>query len=277
MISIVICSRQSDIPPENRRNIETTIGCEHEIIVIDNSANRYNIFQAYNKGVERSKGDILLLLHDDVTYRSNGWGKTIEHILQDESIGLVGAIGSHVMPDFPAYYSESPYISSHNADNDEGVLKAHTHGYWDEQGLAEVSVVDGQQMFIPRRLFPPLMFDESRYTGFHGYDMDISMQVQALGKRVVVTNKIDSEHIWSERKWENRNMTSQLYEAMDIFVDKWRSRLPIITGIDKPAVEVENVLMLWRDSYRYRMIRQSKAYRLGKILLRPFSSSIKGS
>ena len=271
MISIVVCSRNRDIATDQRHNIESTIGTEHEIIVVDNSENRYNIFQAYNAGVERSRGDILLFLHDDVRYKCNDWGKEVEHLFSDESIGLVGVIGSHVMPDFPVYYSESPYLSSYNADNDNGVIQSHADGYWNKCGTADVAVVDGQQMFIPRRLFPPLAFDEEHYDGFHGYDMDISMQVQALGKRVVVTNRIASEHAWSESKWNDRKMTGQLYDAMDVFVGKWQDRLPLIRGIEKPTVEIENMLALWHDSYRYRMIQQSKAYRLGKFLLRPFN------
>ena len=271
MISIIICSRNSDISPESRHNITSTIGCEHEIIVVDNCANRYNIFQAYNIGVERCKGDVLLFLHDDVSYKCNGWGKTVEHILQDESIGLVGVIGSHVMPNFPAYYSESPYLSCHNEDNDNGVIQTHNDGYWNEQGIADVAVVDGQQMFIPRNLFPPLRFDEEHFSDFHGYDMDISMQVQALGRRVVVTNQISSEHLWNEKKWENKNMTQPLYQAMGIFFAKWQAKLPLVCGISKPAVEMENMLSLWHDSYRYRVVQQSKAYRLGKALIKPFS------
>lgn len=271
MISIIICSRQPDISEEQRHNIDSTIGCPHEIIAIDNSRHQYDIFQAYNEGVRRSVGDVLLFLHDDLTYKCNGWGWVVERIFEDESIGLVGVLGSHVVPDFPAYCSESPYMSCNNADNDNGVVKSYSEGYWNEKGQAEVNVVDGQQMFLPRRLFPPLAFDEQRYHGFHGYDMDLSMQVHSIGKRVVVTNQIVSEHRWSESKWDNDDMTRPLYEAMDVFVDKWRDSLPMVKGIEKPSIEIGNMMSLWRDAYRYRQLRQSKAYRFGKTLLKPFS------
>lgn len=271
MISIIICSRQQDISAKQRQNIDSTIGCEHEVIVIDNSGNHYDIFRAYNVGVSKSKGDILLFLHDDVVYQCEGWGVTIERILSDESIGLVGVLGSHIVPNFPAYYSESPYLSCHNADNDHGVVHSYCDGYWNEEGIADVAVVDGQQMFLPRRLFPPLAFDDRRFHGFHGYDMDLSMQVQALGKRVVVTNKIDSEHQWSESKWGDEKMTRPLYEAMEMFVEKWYDSLPIFKGIEKPSVEIGNMMSLWHDAYRCRQLKQSKAYLLGKTLLKPLS------
>lgn len=76
-ISVIICTRQHDISPTQRANIASTIGCTHEIIVIDNSQNKYSIFEAYNEGVRRSCHDICCFMHDDVLLRTEGWGKTI--------------------------------------------------------------------------------------------------------------------------------------------------------------------------------------------------------
>ena len=56
MISCIICSRQPDIPAELKENIASTSGCEHEIIVTDNSSNRDTIYSAYNQGVRKSRG-----------------------------------------------------------------------------------------------------------------------------------------------------------------------------------------------------------------------------
>ena len=48
MISIIICSRKKDICNDFKINIKTTTGSSHELIVIDNSENRYSIFEVYN-------------------------------------------------------------------------------------------------------------------------------------------------------------------------------------------------------------------------------------
>ena len=61
MISCIICSRRPDISAELKENIASTIGCEYELVVIDNSKNEYSIFSAYNEGVRRAKGDILCM------------------------------------------------------------------------------------------------------------------------------------------------------------------------------------------------------------------------
>ena len=62
MISIIICSRKANVPKELKENIASTIGCEYELCVIDNSRNEYNIFSAYNEGIRRAKGDILCFM-----------------------------------------------------------------------------------------------------------------------------------------------------------------------------------------------------------------------
>ena len=269
MISIIICSKGKYLPDELIKNIDNTIGCEHEIVAIDNSSGKHSIFSAYNEGIHRAKGDILHFRHDDITHISTGWGRIASEILKDNTIGLLGVGGSHIMPKFPVYYCESPYMSFHNQDNDNGKIIKNSDGYWSSEGLADVAVVDGQQFFIPKRLFPPLKFDEVNYSGFHGYDMDICMQVQSLGLRVVVSNQILGEHRWSNSKWQDKEMMAHLYSSMDVFYRKWESLLPIVRGISKPEAEMVNMMELWQNAYSYRRILKSKAYRLGKLILSP--------
>ena len=52
------------------KNISETVGCDHEIIVIDNSEKRFSIFSAYNEAIRRARGDILVFMHDDILYKT---------------------------------------------------------------------------------------------------------------------------------------------------------------------------------------------------------------
>jgi len=93
MISIIICSRKKN--NNLLENIKRTIGCEYELVVIDNSANRYSIFEAYNLGIERSKGKYLCFIHDDLFIHTNGWGNVISRLFDDyPDYGLIGIAGS---------------------------------------------------------------------------------------------------------------------------------------------------------------------------------------
>jgi hypothetical protein len=69
MISCVICSRQPVISAKLKENIASTVGCEYELVVIDNSTNEYSIFSAYNEGVRCAKAYLLgkYILHPSVS------------------------------------------------------------------------------------------------------------------------------------------------------------------------------------------------------------------
>ncbi|MEO8255383.1 MAG: glycosyltransferase, partial [Flavobacterium sp.] len=95
MISIIICSRTNKITNDLVQNIQQTIGSEYELIVIDNSQNRYSIFEAYNLGINKSKGDILCFIHDDISVVTQNWGQILHSIFdKNEKIGLIGIAGS---------------------------------------------------------------------------------------------------------------------------------------------------------------------------------------
>ena len=96
MISCIICSRQPDISAELKENIVSTIGCEYELVVVDNSKNEYSIFSAYNEGVRRAKGDILCFMHEDILFYNKGWGfSIISHCKKYSDVGVLGVYGGH--------------------------------------------------------------------------------------------------------------------------------------------------------------------------------------
>ena len=74
MLSLIICSRTPKISNKLEKNIAETIGCEYELVVIDNSQNKYSIFSAYNEGVKRARGSVLCFMHDDIIYKTANWG-----------------------------------------------------------------------------------------------------------------------------------------------------------------------------------------------------------
>lgn len=269
MISIIICSMNPDISAELRQNIADTIGCEYELVVIDNSRNQLSIFQAYNRGVQRSKGDILCFMHDDLLMHTNGWGTIVSEEFEDDSIGMIGVAGSHIMPKAPMYWWSSPYIAQYNWETDNGVTKENITVDTFYGDLADVAVVDGLFFCIPKSLFANLRFDDAGYTGFHAYDMDMSMQIQALGKRVCVTRKIIVEHFWSESQFQNKKYMALLDKNMEAFFDKWKDSLPIARGLNEPNVVFQRINNLCVAAYDAKKVRQSKAYKLGRLLLSP--------
>lgn len=277
MISIIICSRTPDISRELKQNIATTIGCDFELVVIDNSSNSHSIFSAYNEGVEKAKGDLLCFMHEDVLYREEDWGVKMGKHFQDDSIGLVGFAGSHFLPSTPMYWYSSPFVSQRNLNNDEGVVEEHFHEDWfGAMDIIDVCVCDGLCFFVRKSLFDVISFDEKTYHGFHLYDMDICMQVIESGKRVCVCRDVLVEHCWSEEKQFSKQGAETFAANLSLFSEKWKNSLPIWRGLPMIPMETfERLNAVYGQLHRAELIRRSKAYRLGHFILHPIHSNCK--
>ena len=162
MISLIICSRNQDVSQRLRENIADTIGVEYELLVIDNSKNQYSIFTAYNEDVQRSKGDILCFMHEDILYHTSGWGDyVIRHFADDKGMGMIGVVGGHYLQDAPLtwfdiYMEPEGQVIQHFQDKEtENVV-------FTRKGVAtkvEVATVDGLWFCIRKSLFKRIKFD----------------------------------------------------------------------------------------------------------------------
>jgi hypothetical protein len=224
MISIIICSRELGITPHLSANIATTIGFEYELIVIDNSENKYSIFQAYNKGIEQSKSEILCFIHDDILFHSKNWGKKLIEIFKsDAKIGLVGVAGSKVKTKAPSGWWNSPHelkqinIIQHL---ETGEVERWEYGLDNDVLLEEVVAIDGVFMAIKRD--ENILFDTT-LKGFHNYDLNISLLYKVKGYKVMVTKEIVIEH------FSNGNINKSWYLSTQRFHDKNKQYLPLIT------------------------------------------------
>ena len=275
MISIIVCGRHRSLLEQLVGNVQNTINSEYEILPIDNSHNAYSIFEAYNIGAQKAKGDILCFCHEDILFRTENWGNTIADIFERKTdIGLLGFAGTHFLADTPMYWFSSPLISEHNLTNDNGeIIECFDTVFYNSDNLAEVVAVDGFCFFIRKSLFNCISFDECSYKGFHLYDMDICMQVINTGHRVCVTKDILIEHSWSERDAGNKPGMGLFEKNLSIFCNKWKNSLPIYRGIDAiPESVLTRINILCKNYHEASKIRKSKAYRIGKLMLMPLKA-----
>lgn len=271
MISIIICSRNKDIQSDLRSNIHNTIGgieqCDYEFVVIDNSDNGNSICAAYNEGVRRSKGDILLFIHEDVVFHTEGWGKIVESKFEDIKIGMLGLAGTHMLPHAPSSWW-APEVYSTN----------YIHGavidgkYCSKMSVADrykaithkLVSADGFFLCFPRRIFEQIRWDENMLKGFHGYDTDISLQVLNAG--------YDIQMVWDvlvEHKGPGNSATRAFFDSQDLIFNKWQSFLPQVRGTDMTAGEIEARELLVRQKRMLSEMLLSNEYRVGNILLHP--------
>ena len=192
MISIVVCSRSGTLNDELAKNIRTTIGCDYELTIIDNSRNSYSIYEAYNKGLEKAKGEIVCFVHDDILFHTKNWGIILYNLFGYQQniglIGIAGGVGKSKMPS-PWWNSFSDHIRI--IQNYENRPSEEWNKGFSKSKEVEVSAIDG--VFMAMKADDRIKFD-TRLKGFHNYDLLLSILTRSLGKRVIVTNRILIEH-----------------------------------------------------------------------------------
>ena len=236
MLSIIVCSRYRKIDPKFERNLQSTIGVPYEIIWIDNHDNRYNIFSAYNHGIEIAKGDILCFAHEDIVFHTSDWGKIIERYFESEDTGVVGVYGMQIAVkgvDVRLWTPEwcGQLIQGFNTLDDASRYMLINMG--DCTSLnpvpSEGVAVDGLFMAFHRRIFDSgeIAFDVDTFNGFHGYDWDICFQVLDKGKKVLIAHDIIIEHK-SPGAFNDALLDTSKKLAM-----KWDHMLPVARGLSE--------------------------------------------
>jgi len=223
MLSIIICSRTGVIPDTFKDNIHQTVGCEYELVVIDNSNNDYSIFSAYNRGVSLSKYSSLCFVHEDVAFVTPNWGlKVLDH-LQTPEIGFIGVAGGRavlrVPYDWSSFESMRNIINSHYSKNNQCIDEKTLRPSNPQNIKEECLVLDGVFLCVNKALFSKISFDE-QIGGFHCYDLDICLQAAKNKYQNYMIFDIDIKH------FSLGNFDKSYIEAILLFHRKWNAYLP---------------------------------------------------
>lgn len=257
MISVVICSKSNNSKNVLLNNLKETIGVEYEIIAINNSKSKYSIFSAYNLGVKRSKFPIICFMHEDLKFHTKNWGqKVIDHFKESE-FSMLGVAGSDCILKIPGTYSTSGIVYWNLLQsNEDGSKTDHLYYNPDSSIIKEVYAIDGLWFCVKKKLFDTIKFDDERYSGFHFYDFDISMQLINHGYKIGVIYDVLMEH-FSYGKINLEWLTNST-----IFFNKWSAVLPLGTEkldkiIHKKMIRaglLEYISFLNMNQYFYRDI-----------------------
>lgn len=276
MISCIICSRRPDISAELKENIASTIGCEYELIVIDNSKNEYSIYGAYNQGVIKSNGGVICFLHEDLVFHSNSWGRQVEtYFNQYPKAGLLGVAGGHYLSSLSHGWWETETQSAHLiqgfVENGEYKTKLENKISY-KNAPTKVCAVDGFWLCMPRTMFEQVRWDDIMFKGFHGYDVDMSLQVWNAGYEVHVFWDILIEH----KSLGNANVDFRhTYECL---WQKWQHLLPMAKGVElaDEEIRIRDMIIELQHTIRSKeteiqRIYASPTHRVGKCVLKPLS------
>lgn len=266
MISIIICSRAQTIPSDLSENIKEKIGCEYELIVLNNSKNQYSIFEAYNIGIEKSKGEYLCFIHDDILFHTNGWGKIINRIFNNnKQIGLIGVAGAKSKTKMPSLWWLCP-----KQDKIVNIIQHLPNGQIEKwfQGFeysenTEVVVIDG--VFMALRKDKRICFS-TKMTGFHNYDLNISFEYKKYGYKILASSEIWIEH------FSLGSISKEWIESSYQIYNGYNNILPLSLEGNKinKAQEIVNVIWFINESLKYKRGKIAFIFWLKLFCLNPF-------
>ncbi|APG60114.1 glycosyltransferase [Christiangramia salexigens] len=263
-ISIIICSRNNSITEEFRKNIDETIGCDYQLVIVDNSQNNYSIFEAYNIGIDQSTADILCFVHDDILFHSENWGKKLKELFKNHpEFGLIGIAGSKIKTKTTSGWwdCQGDNMLVQIIQRFPNGVKEHQHYGFEGSTFEEAVVVDGVFMALKKEIdyyFPTYI------TGFHGYDLILSFDVIINGYKIGVTDEILLEHF---------SIGNPNYGWL-INVDKihtlYKKILPLKTSTGNMAgEELENCERILNLSYQLKKWKLFSKYWCRLLLLKP--------
>jgi hypothetical protein len=234
VVSIVVCHRNLDYLNQFKESVRKTIGVPYEIIIIDNTTNKYNIFQAYNLGFSQCRYDIICFSHEDIIFHTQNWGqKVIEHF-NDPKTAIIGIAGSHFVPKLPGGHWSSQISSGKVIHTVEGKTRIESSNYTcTGESSVQAVIVDGLWMCIPRKFMDKLRFDEITFSGFHCYDTDLCLQAKKINLDVKIIFNIDIEH------FSKGNRNTGWLENIFYLYEKWRTELPM-SGIQLTKAEISH-------------------------------------
>lgn len=271
-ISVIVCAKNLSSCQSLTENVNSTIGCIHEIILIDNSKNKYSIFEAYNEGISKSKGELLCFIHDDIEIYSKNWGwYLLSQFEKNPDIGLIGIAGTKVKTKMASNWWDCPeQYQFINIYHQSGSLKEHELNWPASTNVIEVSTIDG--VFMVCRSYLGIKFDQSM-KGFHFYDLNLSLSCHDKGFKVCVTNQIDIVHHSRgnlDRSWilSAAHSYKKLEKNLPLIIDAEISRKAL------RELEFENGLLLLERILKHRFYVKSIFIWLKLFILNPFSNKL---
>lgn len=225
MISIVIASVNENHLADIKTNIAATIGVPYEIIDFENHEGKVGLCELYNRGAELAKFPIICYMHEDIKISTHEWGKTVVSAFdKNENLGIIGIAGGVYKAISPSGWhsvseiTERSHIIQQFKFSDQEDLHHNINPYQEEAAL--VACVDGVWFCTLKEIVKAHPFDDKLFKGFHGYDIDFSLQV-GQKYEIIVRYDILITH-FSEG---NFNLT-WLEEILKLH-QKWNRLLPI--------------------------------------------------
>jgi hypothetical protein len=193
-----------------------------------------SIFASYNALLDhfssRSDLEALVLVHQDAEIVDADFCSIVRRVIQDPDVGVVGCVGAVGVRSI-AWWEASVTCASFINRYDEhggGDLPSFSWAWSDAPAYArmgEVETIDGFVMVHSPWVVRNIRFDEE-LGSFHGYDLDLCLQVRAAGRKVMTADFRAIHH----RQLEMVPDPEDWIDAHFRLAEKWDGRMGIGAG-----------------------------------------------
>jgi hypothetical protein len=193
-----------------------------------------SIFRSYNAILEtfaaREDLDALVLVHQDAEIVSTNFCQVVRASLADPEVGLVGCVGAVGVRSIAWWEGSVTCASFINRYEEHGGGDLPSFSWaWSEAPayarIGEVETLDGFVLVLSPWVVRNVRFDES-LGKFHGYDLDLCLQVRDAGRKVVTADFRAIHH----RPLEMVPDPDEWVDAHIRVADKWDGRMGIGAG-----------------------------------------------
>ncbi len=175
-VSVVVCLIDDDKAANVTALYERLLASvRHEVIVLRDAR---SLAEAYNRGVARSTGEIVVLSHDDIDILATDFAaRLLRHLERYDVVGVIG--GTRMTGPLPIWAGH-PHLRG-------WITHAAASAEWQADLLhpapvaGAVVVLDGVLLAARRAVFAAVGFDAHTFDGFHGYDVDWSYRAAQAG------------------------------------------------------------------------------------------------
>jgi GT2 family glycosyltransferase len=221
MITVIYSTHKDQEYNKNfKEHIEKTIGVKDYQILEYQNNKEFSLSQIYNKGISESKNNILVCCHNDIKLENN-WGRRLLVDFENNSdYAIIGKAGSCYFPESGVYWEKMNETMVgqvyHHPDGQNKWLSRYSDKL---PFLIPVVTIDGLFISFDKTKIKH-NFDES-IGKFHFYDHGFCLPNYLDGIKIGVTSSFEITH----KSVGQPN--SEFYESKELFVKKYKDKLPI--------------------------------------------------
>lgn len=191
MISVVICSVNAA-----RYRAATSMygrllaGAPHELIGVHDAR---SLCEGYNRGLEASRGDLVMFSHDDVEFLAPDFGRRVRAYLG--VYDLIGVAGTSRLLGPRWAKAGPPWIYGQVAQFARGMpgFEVSIFGA-PARHVGGMQAFDGLWFACRREVAASVRFDADTFDHFHLYDLDFTFRCHLAGFRLGVVNDLHAVH-----------------------------------------------------------------------------------